>query len=283
MRHALTLADPSFIFNSSPAGRVADWAIRCQKNGAVSSPSAATIATMVTFYTALDAANLIPKFRALNCFVPDSLIATLTPLIIGSGLDPWTNHNFVAGDLISNGLKGANTKYLEIGVNPSTDLSTNSAGVTTYWRGVVPGEATVDFGCDDGTNFFVYQHKYSDDRHYWDCWNQTNDNGRLWVAVDIDGWGYFSANRTAADKSTLYEARSNVSFRAMKTVTGTTIGTPPNYPVFLFTVNSSGTPDTRYSTKTLSFTAVHDGLTHTEAFNLYSAVQALQVAFGRSV
>ena len=85
---------------------VASWAERVVINGGVK-PLQSTIDTLYTFYNGLVSAGLADKMIAVNCFVPDNLIAAITPLIVHpevGGFDPWTNVGFVAGDLSPAGL-----------------------------------------------------------------------------------------------------------------------------------------------------------------------------------
>ena len=277
MRQQFKLTDPAFLATATNRVTTADlWAARVILNGGAN-PSAGTVSALQTFYNYLVANSLLSKIVACNCIVPDNLIASLTPLIVGPGLDPWTNHNFLAGDITVNGLQGANTKYLETGVNPSTALSTNSAGVTFYFK-TSPNETKIDFGCNDGTKVFEFYNHYSDTT-YWDCWNTNNDQGRLWVA-QFTGTGYISANRKANNHSTVFWAAAGIAHFAMKTITGTTIGTAPNYSAFLFTSNGSGSPNANYSTKQISFCAIHAGWTEAESALFFTGIQALRTSLG---
>jgi hypothetical protein len=56
----------------------------------------------------------------------------------------------------------------------------------------------------------------------------------------------------------------------------------PNLNMFIGAHNNSGTPS-GYDNKTISFYYYSDGLTNTEAANLYAAVQRFQTTLGRQV
>ena len=76
-----------------------EWAKRVVTNGG-DTPSSNTVSALSTFMFGMDANGLTGKITLINAFVPDSLIATLTPLLKNvSSNDPWTNYNFVSGDL----------------------------------------------------------------------------------------------------------------------------------------------------------------------------------------
>lgn len=280
MRHGFKFPSLAFVTRAVSAPVISDpgtlWANRVVANGGAS-PSAGTKSALTTFYRYLVNNGLFYKIVACNCVVPDNLVAALTPFIVGPGLDPWTNHNFASGDIGVDGLQGADTKYLETGINPKTSLLTASAGVTIYFH-TSPNESKIDFGCTDGTTNYEYYNRYSNTA-YWDCWNVTNDQGRIYIA-QADGAGYISANRKAANHSALFRATSVVAHYAMKTITGTTIGTPPSLPAFLFTTNASGSPSVNYSTKQISFCAMHSGLTEAESLLFFVGVQSLRKALG---
>ena len=113
----------------------ANWLTRVVANGGAL-PSNTTLNATSDFCYSLDTAGLTSLIIAVNTFVPDNLIASITPLIKNAGNDPWTNNNFVAGDLNMDGLKGnGSNKYLATGLNPSVVFDgplSASAGITLY-------------------------------------------------------------------------------------------------------------------------------------------------------
>jgi hypothetical protein len=72
----------------------------------------------------------------------------LLPLLVGGGNDPWTNSNFISGDLTINGLVGDGfSKALNTGIIPSTCYpNANSAGLTIY-NSTASNGTEVDMGC----------------------------------------------------------------------------------------------------------------------------------------
>jgi len=65
-------------------------------------PSQATVNALDTFYTTLVSQSLVSKIMSATCFVPDSLRASITPLVTNSGSTFWTSSGFLTADLITN-------------------------------------------------------------------------------------------------------------------------------------------------------------------------------------
>src|SRR5258705_1931242 len=129
----LTFRDIAFVGSNRFTNEVTDWANRVVANGG-SAPSAGTKTALSTFVAGCKADAIWAKIFALNCFVPDNLIACFTPLVVGSGSDPWINSGglFVNGDLSVNGLTGnASNNFLNTGILPST-MPSNLAGWSAY-------------------------------------------------------------------------------------------------------------------------------------------------------
>ena len=94
--------------------------------------------------------------------------------------------------------------------------------------------------------------------------------------ADTDSRAFYMANRTA---SNVYNGWRN----SVKSVTGTTVSsTPVNLNTYIGSLNQNGSP-LFYTTKECAFASIGDGLTDTEAANLYTAVQAYQTTLGRQV
>ena len=61
-----------------------DWAARVVINGGAA-PSSGTILALSKFCYCLDGKSLTSSMLGVCCFVPDSVIAAITPLIVGTG------------------------------------------------------------------------------------------------------------------------------------------------------------------------------------------------------
>jgi hypothetical protein len=68
-----------------------------------------------------------------------------------------------------------------------------------------------------------------------------------------------------------------------KILTGAQTASLPPYPVYIGAVNRGNAAISRYSDRQCAFASIGDGLTDTEAANLYTAVQAYQTTLSRNV
>jgi len=89
--------------------------------------------------------------------------------------------------------------------------------------------------------------------------------------------GYFVGSRTANNVLKLW--RSNVQLVSTQTTTESGIA---NIPPFLGAANNSGTAS-NFCNREYALASIGDGLTDTEAANLYTAVQAYQTTLSRNV
>jgi len=250
------------------------WAARVVTNGGAA-PSSPTIAALSDFAYALDAAGLTSKLKCVNCIVPDSLIAALTPLLVTSGGSAlWAGHNFVSGDLTVNGLAGdGSTKYAETGLVPTSVVTALSAGLTVYYDTYV-NEAAVEFGSGDylvaQSALYLYNGVI-----YFDCHKTTGGQD---INHALTSAGYVSGNRVSSSSFDIYYANSSTAHSSL--VHGTASAeTPSTTAMYAWAFNNNGTP-AYYSSKRLSFMAVHDGLSSTDSVNFYNAVQAMRTSLG---
>ncbi len=252
-----------------------DWAARVVVNGGAA-PSNNTVNAISNFCGALDYATVTPLLIAANVFAPDDLIASITPLIVGIGLDPWTNNNFVSSDLSVNGLKGNGlNKYLATGVAPlSAYSSINDGGITlynTFADDASPTDcfcgngSTVFFGltCDTLGNAQFYSH---------------NAAGAVIVSTNLSyGLGFSSGNRTSATSSNIYTANSYTAFSSIGSIAASG-GSLSNQNLVVFARNYGTIAG--YSLKRFSFAAIHHGLTSSQCQALYNAIQTLRQNLG---
>jgi hypothetical protein len=127
-------------FGISPTTQ--NWLTRIAAAGGAT-PSAATIGVMNQMGNTLAAAGLASLMVYLVVYVPDNLIASITPYIKTAGNDSCVNHNFVTGDLTIDGLKGNGTsKYLDSGCDPLTCFPSDaSAGQGCYISNIPSAES----------------------------------------------------------------------------------------------------------------------------------------------
>lgn len=293
MRKPFSFGDVALVVRSRPTGAgplplhatAVSWQTRATANGG--SPAAGTVSALSTFCYALDAASLTSKMKAVNCFTQPDIACATTPLIVGPGVDPWTNINFGLSDLDDNGLKGnGSNKYLKTGINPSTTFSGVQGGVTLYITEGSDASGEQDIGClttSPGGEQQAFQvHSRFSGNAICDCF--SDGAGR--INQSNSGWlGYFSVNRRSTTDYKIYEAKSSVPhFQFASKATEAALG-PPDRLITVFCGNYNGSGSTygtifSYSSKRLSFAALHDGLTAAESLALYNAVQALRTALG---
>lgn len=254
---------------------VEDWAARVVANGGAA-PEAHTKNTLIAFLDDLDLGEIYTKMLAVCCFVPDNLIAAITPLIATIGSDPWTNNNFTGGDLNTDGLisDGVN-KYLDAGFQPSS-LVANDIGFTVY-NSTVDGTLPVLGAWNAATGFSCYlqNNNIAFDISY------NGGNGR--ILTNIVNWaGYVSGNRTAANSMDVYYANSVTVHQVLglhnaNVVPDERAAIARNFYVFANNVNGVLQGPT---TCTLSFVAFHRGLTQAESNNFFNAIQNMRTGLG---
>lgn len=275
----IRMRSPEFLGSLSQAVPLVstDWSQRVVANGGPV-PSQATIIAMETFRLALVSNGLSSKMRALCVFVPDSLVAARTPLIVGTGLDPWTNNNFTSADLDEFGLTGnASNTYLDTGVQPVPTAGDQLCGISVYiaratssatTTGLV-GSASVGYA-----NAVVLQESLI--ALTYDCPWQSG-GGRL-VGSTSGFVGYVSANRTAlsgAGCEAIYYANDNIAHTTLNTSSTTVTAATNTNTLNCFRLNYAA--NFLYTDATLGFVAFHDGLTVGESSTLYNLTKPLRI------
>jgi hypothetical protein len=268
--------------------QVSDWYYRVIKNGG-GAPSSKTMVAVNQFYYDLNIYSLLTKIKACNCFVPDNLIASITPLVnSGSvGNDPWTNSNFVAADLAINGLKSDTTKWLNTGINPSStaQLNTGSNGITLMTDTATGGELghrdagiASATGNDDWCAYAAFS-GFS----IWDFGNVLTGDRISVNNAALKSQGYFSFNVTARNAQVIYRGFSAVHSTLVSGTNNVTATSPPNKTAYVFTANDGNATPGYKCSKRFSFAAFHKGFTAHESSNLYIAVRKLRKSLGGGI
>lgn len=282
---AFTFFDPQ-VYRAKPFGInpiVTAWAARVVSNGG-SNPSLGTQTAMSHFVDALQAASIWAKMITVNCFVPDgagiSLIAALTPLLVGSGgNDPWTNGGvaFVAADLSVNGLTGSNAgggKALKTGIT-HTVIGPSAAGISWYAKFVTT--QGFNAGGYDGTWGLMHAAKHSDGKSY--AYNGSIASNAI-VVNPSPGAGFYSDLRVSATDHKLYFANSGNAFAQIGVTDATNYGGTA-FAGTMWTHAENLSAGIQFpASDTLSFIAYHNALTASEASTLFDKVQAMRTAFG---
>jgi hypothetical protein len=255
------------------------WALRVVANGGPM-PSQNSINASVTFVNSLNTAGVWSKMLDVNMFAPDSLIASITPLLITDGFTLWTNTNFVAGDITVNGLQG------NAGAGKFLDTGINSHRFTTLGPGVFPG-LSLYITTNIAGNFCemsYIQNQFSlypsfGGTTFFDCYGTTT--GRLSAAAAAVNF-FFSGNRTSVTNNALYKANSGFPFAqiASTAANNTILNVNDATHIFVFANNNGGNVPLQISNRTVSFAAYHFGLNASDCQTLFNAVQALRTSFG---
>jgi hypothetical protein len=180
----------------------------------------------------------------------------------------------------STGMVGNGTSaYANTNLMPNTALSLSTAHVSYYSRTNVAAD-DVEMGCSITASeqpIIYLTTRYSSNQQLIGIGNAS---GTSFISTtETDSRGLFIASRTSLSSLKLYK---NNTIKA--TATGTTTMTQlPTVALYLAAYNYYvGTPS-GYSGKECAFASIGDGLTDTEAANLYTAVQNYQTTLARQV
>ncbi len=265
----------STLATSGTNAKTAAWVARVVVNGAAA-PAAGTQTAINSLYNSLDGGGLTSKILSMALFVPDSLIAAITPLFVGTS-DPWLNVNFVGGDLGANGLTGDGaTKYLNPWFTPAFDSPQWTLTSCCLFFYAYTANSTVlgtEIGCTDTLNdgAFVSNFNFAGLTTFSDL---QGSGARLSVATP--GNGFYMASRIAAGDNKIYFANSITAWSAIASnAIGSSGLSTAGFLVYAF--NNNATP-AQPANSTLSCAGIAAGLTTTEGQCLYNAVQACRVA-----
>lgn len=182
-----------------------------------------------------------------------------------SFVNAWT-HNV-------NGIQGNGTNaYANTYVTPLLNLSLNSTHISTYVRNnVVTGG---DIGCSDASlaNGLYINPRFSGDTEF----SRNNSGSPTPNGVsNTNSVGFWLNSRINSNTFAVY--RNNIIWQ---TRTSNSTGLSNNV-IYLGALNLAGSIE--YSSRQIAFATIGDGLTDTEAANLYTAVQKYQTTLGRQV
>ena len=176
----------------------------------------------------------------------------------------WTHSSTGATPNGTNGY--ADTKF-----NPTTSLSTSSAHFAKYNRTNDLTGDKVDGASVTTAPLTFFQHNY------------TGANaliGEITALVSYtptDTRGLFNVTRTATNSMKVFRNSTNLGSNT------TTITVLPNRSIYLGARNDSTGIANFYNVYQVAFTSLGDGLTDTDAANLYTRVQNFQTSLSRQV
>ena len=176
----------------------------------------------------------------------------------------WTHSSTGA---TSNGTNG----YADTKLNPLSVFSTNYASYGVYWRNTFSVAQTNIIGCCTVTNRFDLGYDNGVLVPF-----TTNGANNTNTGVDTDNRGLLVSTRQGLNTSKLF--RNAI----LKVNTSSTFTANPNLN-FYFAARNNSPIDYFANNQNIAFGHIGDGLTDTEASNLYTRVQAFQTALSRQV
>jgi hypothetical protein len=220
----------------------------------------------------LKADGLWTKMKAIYPFVggsasshkynlkdPRDLDAAFRLLFIGG----WTHSSTGA---TPNGTNGCADTYLI----PATSLTTSSAHFSKYNRtNDLVGNKIDGVYSGSGTIYYLQQN-YSAGNGI------IGEIGSIGFYTQTDTRGLFTSTRTATNAFKVFKNSTQVA------TSTTTVTLLPNASIFIGARNANGVRDF-YNTYECAFASIGDGLTDTNAANLYTRVQAYQTALNRQL
>ena len=162
--------------------------------------------------------------------------------------------------------------YADTKINPASAMTLNDSHISYYSRtnGV---NGSIEMGVAGGGSgpYTLIQIKYANSFFYGDI-NQTGEDG---ILHSLTG-GHFLATRTASNIKKLV-INGNVALN------GTLVSTSlPNRNIYILASNNNGTASFK-TAKECAFASIGSGLTVTESYNFYTAVQKYQCYLNRQV
>jgi len=244
-------------------------------------PSNTTLTAIAYLLDDLKTANIYSKFYALNLYAPDDLTAAITPIISTLGNNPWTNNNFVAGDITKYGLKGDGaSKVLDTGVARDSVSHTNMAlMVFTDTRAEeIPGTGSIDMGVrNSGAVTTAYQLNSAE-------WSTIGTLGGCYGDLPFDlgagrteanniQTGYICVSRDGASSQKLFFANRWNTHSTVATNTGTPAEHVTNQPWAVHARRSGGVYDS-YSPRRFKAAGIAQAFSEAESLALYNALVA---------
>lgn len=278
---------------------VLDWRRRAMEAGS-SSISNRTMNAVDFLYKRMKKNGLISKMKSVVGFVPDNLIAAITPIYYTHGYSTWKNcpgsvdpkfdnqhldiHGL--GDQLNGYEADFYSKWLDTGLNPMKIYSNNkSAGVTIYVSKVslVNTRFLVsrDFGCVTPGTYYPAMGAYVSDEEGYAIWDYHFS--RTMGSNPNDYKGYISFN-AVSNYHSIYSFNSNSDHVLIASKSYEPSSNRPGFSLYCFNMNDSNAtiPPYNYhaSDRTFSFVAVHEGLTEDESRAFSWIIQNYRIKLG---
>jgi hypothetical protein len=223
--------------------------------------------------TSLKANNLWDSMLAIYPMVGASAAACAQNLksssYTGTFSGGWT---FASTGATPNGTNA----YMSMGFVPSTALASVSSNHLSYYsRTQNFGSNAFDWGTYDGTNEFnitLGHNGYSNNKL---AVNYAYPSNAINAANNTSTQGFLIGSRTSTTSLKLYYNNTTIGTSAT-----TLASSRPTSQMWLGAENSGGP---NYSPRECAFASIGNGLSDTDANNLYTVVQAFQTSLSRQV
>ena len=175
--------------------------------------------------------------------------------------------------VLPNGTNGfGNTNF-----NPSLNLTTSSAHQSFYFRTNRPISKNSEYGCSGSgsSKFALYPYTWSTG---WisDIFDSTTS--RI-ISSAGNSTGYIIGTRSSSSSHKLFRNNTQIA-----STSNSTTGNIPNANYILFSsVNESNVINGYYDDNQIAFGSLREGLSDTEAANLYTSIQKFQTTLLRQV
>jgi len=168
--------------------------------------------------------------------------------------------------------------YMDTGLNANSNLTFDTTHISYYSRTQSATSASTTFGVSDGTftnQFRIILRRTSDAAFFI---SSDSVNGVLTYTI-TNSQGFFIGNSNGTN---IRKFIRNNSILTPNTNSAIGTGILPSFNFYLGCVNAANAAS-QFDDKECAFASVGDGLTDTEASNLYTAVQAFQTTLNRQV
>ena len=164
------------------------------------------------------------------------------------------------------------TTFANTFFNPTTGFTNNDNVHLSYYSRTNVNSAQIEMGSAIGTSgpYLLLEIRTSGTTYF-----IMNENASYTTGADADSRAFYIGTKNGTTTKG-YRNSVNIATRTIAALTR------PNFNIYLGAYNAGGTAST-YSTKQCAFASIGDGLTDTEATNLYTAVQAFQTTLSRQV
>jgi hypothetical protein len=173
---------------------------------------------------------------------------------------------------VNGALPNGTNAYADTFLNENSVMTLNNEHISFYSRTNTDG-----LFCDIGVSLSSPLTETNIFAKYLNVFYPRIHDSNSGVSNTISSLGLFISNRVASNQIRAFQ--NNV----LKTINSTSVGSKVNRNFYLGALSSANFNASLYSNRQYAFASIGDGLSDTDASNLYTAVQAFQTTLGRQV